>query len=430
MDRKSVNIGVIGCGTVGSSFVKNLILRKEIIKRKTEIEINILKVFDKDKSKIAQFKNISANSPDEIIENKEIDIVVELIGGTDDAYKFVKRAIENRKSIVTANKALLSKFGYELFKKSKEKNVYIGFEASVAGSIPIIKSLKESFLANKINKILGILNGTTNFILSEMYYKEINFNEGVEKAKRLGYAEADPTLDIKGYDTAHKILILAYLISGEFFQLDEISVEGIDKIEPIDIKFASEFGYRIKLLGICKKEDKKIEIRVHPALLPKSHLLSLVEGVNNAIYVEGDLIGKSLFYGEGAGGNAASSSIISDVVDISKKIVHKGFVEENFISDIGLYLKPFEEIETNYYFRFTAIDKPGVLAKISKILGDNNISILSVIQKQDNPEKAVPIIMLTHKAKEKNVKKAIKEIDKLDVIRKPTITIRLEQDIM
>ncbi|MCM8832619.1 MAG: homoserine dehydrogenase [Candidatus Omnitrophica bacterium] len=430
MDKKSVNIGVIGCGTVGSSFIKNLTLKKEIIKRKIGIEINILKVFDKDKSKISQFKDICANSPDEIIENENIDIVVELIGGTDYAYEFVKKAIENKKSVVTANKALLSKYGNVLFKKSKSKNVYIGFEASVAGAIPIIKSLKESFLANKINKILGILNGTTNFILSEMFYKEINFNEGVEKAKKLGYAEADPTLDISGYDTAHKILILAYLISGKLFQIDKIFIEGIDKIEPIDIKFASEFGYRIKLLGICKKEDKKLEIRVHPTLLPKSHLLSLVEGVNNAVYVEGDLIGKSLFYGEGAGGNAASSSVISDVIDISKKIVNKGFVEENFISDNSLYLKPFQEIETNYYFRFTAIDKPGVLAKISKILGNNNISISSVIQKQDNPEKAVPIIMLTHKAKEKNVNKAIKKINQLDVIKKPTVIIRIEQNIM
>ncbi|MFN4226789.1 MAG: homoserine dehydrogenase [Candidatus Ratteibacteria bacterium] len=430
MDRKSVKIGVIGCGTVGSSFIKNLIKKKKIIKDKTGIEINILKVFDKDESKLKQFKNISANSPDEIIENKEIDIVAELIGGTDYAYQYITKAIEKGKSIVTANKALLSKYGEELFKKAKSKNVYIGFEASVAGAIPIIKSLKESFLGNRITKIFGILNGTTNFILSEMYYNEINFNEGVEKAKKLGYAESDPTLDIKGYDTAHKILILTYLISGKFFQIDKIFVEGIDKIEPIDIKFASEFGYRIKLLGICKKEEEKLEIRVHPTLLPKSHLLSLVEGVNNAIYVEGDLIGKSLFYGEGAGGNAASSSVISDVVDISKKILYKSFVEENFESEPSLSLKTFEEIETNYYFRFTAIDKPGVLAKISKILGDNKISISSVIQKQDNPKKAVPIIMLTHKAKEKNVRKAIKEIDKLDVIKNPTIIIRLEKDIM
>ncbi|HOK55821.1 MAG TPA: homoserine dehydrogenase [bacterium] len=430
MKKKSINIGVIGCGTVGSSFIKKLISRKNIIKEKTGIEINILKVFDKDKGKLNQFKDISAESPDEIIENKNIDIVVELIGGTDYAYEFVTKAIKNGKSIVTANKALLSKYGKELFKKAKEKNVYIGFEGSVAGAIPIIKALKESFTGNKITKILGILNGTTNYILSEMYHKGIDFEKGIEEAKKLGYAEADPTLDIKGYDTLHKILILTYITYGELFSAEEIYVEGIDKIQTIDIKFASDFGYRIKLLGVCRKEKNQIEIRVHPALLPKTHLLSLVEGVNNAVYVEGDLIGKSLFYGEGAGGNAATSSVIGDVVDISKKIVSEGFVKENFVSEDIISLKPFEEIETKYYFRFTAIDKPGVLAKIAKILGDNDISILSVIQKQDNPEKAVPIVMLTHKAKEKNVKKAIKEIDKLDVIKNPTVFIRVEEDLM
>ncbi|MCS7180240.1 MAG: homoserine dehydrogenase [bacterium] len=430
MNKKFINIGVIGCGTVGSKFIENLIIRKKFIAEKTGIEINILKVFDKDKEKIIPFKDISAKSPEEIIENKDIDIVVELIGGTDYAYEFVTKSIENRKSVVTANKALLSKYGKELFKKAKEKNVYIGFEGSVAGAIPIIKSLKESFIGNKITKILGILNGTTNFILSEMYYKRINFDEGLEIAKKLGYSEADPTLDIKGYDTGHKILILTYITYGVLLSIDEIFFEGIDKIETLDIHFASELGYRIKLLGICKKEKENIEIHIHPTLLPKTHLLSLVEGVNNAVYVEGDLIGKSLFYGEGAGGKAAASSVISDVVDISRKIVLNGYVEENFINEKKIILKPFDEVETRYYFRFTAIDKPGVLAKIAKILGENNISISSVIQKQDNPQKAVPIIMLTHKAKEKNVKKAISNINKLDVIKSPTIIIRLEENLM
>ncbi|MCM8818334.1 MAG: homoserine dehydrogenase [Candidatus Omnitrophica bacterium] len=430
MSKNIINIGVIGCGTVGSSFIKNLITKKKIIKRKTGIEINISKVFDKDKNKLAQFKKLSVNSANEIIKNRDIDIIVELIGGIDYAYELILKAIEKGKSIVTANKALISKYGEIIFKKASEKNVYIGFEASVAGAIPIIKSLKESFIGNKITKILGILNGTTNFILSEMYYNGTSFNDALSTAKKLGYAEANPILDITGNDTAHKILILSYISSGKLFSIDEISVEGIYGIEPIDINFANELGYRIKLLGISKKENNQIEIRVHPVLLPKSHILSLVEGINNAVYVEGDMIGKSLFYGEGAGGDAASSSVISDVIDISKKIISKQFIEENFISENNLNLKPFDEIETKYYFRFTAIDKPGVLAKISKILGDNNISILSVIQKQDNPKQAVPIIMLTHKAKERNVKKAIKMIDKLEVIKKPTIIIRLEENLM
>jgi len=427
--KKNINLGVIGCGTVGSSFIREFISKKEIIKEKIGIEINIVKVFDKDRNKLKTFKNIAAESPDEIIYDNEIDIVVELIGGTDYAYEFVKKSIENKKSVVTANKALISKYGEEIFNLAKEKNVYIGFEASVAGSIPIIKSLKESFIGNKITKIFGILNGTTNYILSEMFYKKIKFNEALDITKKLGYAEANPKLDICGLDTAHKILILSYICFGNFFSIDKINVEGIEKIEPVDITYADEFGYRIKLLGICKKEGNNIEIRVHPTLLPKNHLLSLVEGVNNAIYVEGDLIGKALFYGEGAGGKAASSSVISDVVDISKKIVSKNYITENFISYEKNYLKPFDEIETKYYFRFTAIDKPGVLAKISKILGDYNISISSVIQKKDNPQKAVPIIMLTHMAKEKNVKKAIEKINTLDVIKKETIMLRVEESL-
>ncbi|MCM8804255.1 MAG: homoserine dehydrogenase [Candidatus Omnitrophica bacterium] len=430
MDKKNINIGVIGCGRVGSSFIKNFIYKRNIIKEKTGIEINISKVFDKDKEKLSKFEKLIAKSPEEIVLNENIDIVVELIGGIDDAYEFISKAIENKKSVVTANKALISKYGEEIFKKAREKKVYIGFEASVAGAIPIIKSLRESFIGNKITKIVGILNGTTNYILSEMYYKEISFEKALIEAKRLGYAEANPELDISGYDTAHKILILSYISFGHLFSIDKITVEGINNIEPIDINFANQLGYRIKLLGISRKEDNHIEIRVHPTLLPKSHILSLVEGVNNAVYVEGDLIGKSLFYGEGAGGDAAGSSVISDVVEISRKIISKNFIEENFIPKRVLNLKPFEEIETKYYFRFTAIDKPGVLAKISKILGDNNISILSVIQKQDNPKKAVPIIMLTHKAKEKNVIKAINLINKLDVIKNPTVIIRLEQELM
>jgi homoserine dehydrogenase len=429
MVKRNINIGVLGCGTVGSSFIREFLFKKDIIREKTGIEINILKVFDKDKNKLRRFKNIAVDGPEKIIRSKEIDIVVELIGGIDYAYEFVKKSIENKKSVVTANKALISKYGQEIFNLAKEKEVYVGFEASVAGAIPIIKSLKESFIGNKITKIFGILNGTTNYILSEMFYKKIKFSEALHMAKKLGYAEANPKLDISGFDTAHKILILSYISFGNLFSINNINVEGIEKIEPIDITYADEFGYRVKLLGICKKEENNIEIRVHPTLLPKNHLLSLVEGVNNAVYVEGDLIGKALFYGEGAGGNAASSSVISDVVDISKKLVLGNYIEEKFLSYETLSLKQFDEIETKYYFRFTAIDKPGVLAKISKILGDNNISISSVIQKKDNPQRAVPIIMLTHKAKEKNAKKAIEQINKLDIIKKETTLFRVEESL-
>jgi len=427
MKTPEIKIGLVGCGTVGTAFLKEIIKKKNEIRKKTGVDITVSKIYDKDKNKKKLLPDKFVSSVDDIITDQKIDVFVELIGGVNPAFEFIKKAIENGKSVVTANKAVISEKGKELIKKAEEKGVHLLFEASVGGAIPVIKVLKESFVGNKIITIMGILNGTTNYILSKMYYEGINYSSALKQAQKNGYAEADPTLDIMGIDTVHKLAILSTLAFNIWIDWKKIKTEGIDKIDIEDIRFADEFGYRIKLLGISKIYGKRIELRVHPVLIPKNHPLSLVEGVYNGIYFQGDMIGRSILYGEGAGSYAAASSVIADVVDVSRRIVNGKKTGDIFYTGKEVEILPFQEVETKYYFRFTAIDKPGVLAKISKILGDNNISIFSVIQKGENPQKAVPIVMLTHKTIEKNVEKAIKKINKLDVIKNPTVVIRVEE---
>ncbi|MDD3726339.1 MAG: homoserine dehydrogenase [Candidatus Ratteibacteria bacterium] len=429
MERKVVNIGVLGCGTVGCAVVMSLLKNRKALREKTGIDFVVSKVCDKDIKKRRLFPSHFTSSPDDIINVPEIDIVVELIGGTGVALDLIKKAIEGGKSVVTANKAAISEKGKEIFRLAEAKDVYIGFEASVAGAIPVIKTIRESFVGNSITKIFGILNGTTNYILTEMFHNSVNFSTALSSAKKLGYAEADPTLDIKGIDTAHKLSILSTLAFNRYIHWKDIYVEGIEKIEPLDITFTSEFGYRIKLLAVAKREgNNNLDIRVHPALLPSSHLLSFVGGVYNAIYLEGDMFGRSLLYGEGAGGPAAASAVISDIVDIGKKLMHKSMSQKTTTSeDKKLKILPMEEIDTRYYFRFTALDRPGVLAGIARVLGNYKISIASVIQKEESPEKAVPILMLTHRAKESSVRDAITEIDHLSFIKSPTVLLRVEE---
>ncbi|HOV21775.1 MAG TPA: homoserine dehydrogenase [bacterium] len=428
MNKDEIKIGLVGCGTVGSAFLKEIIKKKGEIKKKTGLNITLSKIYDKNKKKKSLLPEKFVSSPEDIINDPEIDIFVELIGGISPSYEYVVKAIENKKSVVTANKALISEKGKELFEKSKQANVYIGFEGSVGGAIPVINILKESFIGNKIMTVMGILNGTTNYILTKMYHEGIDYEQALKDAQKNGYAEVNPSLDIKGIDTAHKLAILTTLSFNKWIDWKKIKIEGIDKIEIEDIKFADEFGYRIKLLGISKiNNSKKLELRVHPVLISKGHLLSLVDGVYNAVYFEGDMIGKSLLYGEGAGSYAAASSVISDVIGISKKIVNNNKNADILWTNREIEIQPFQELQSRYYFRFTAIDKPGVLSKISKVLGENNISISSVIQKEENPQKAVPIVMLTHKAIENDVEKAINGINKLTIIKKPTVVIRVEE---
>jgi homoserine dehydrogenase len=421
---KLVKVGVIGFGVVGTGTIKILLNQRELIKKRTGIDIILKKVADKDIERPREInlpKEILTTDAWEIIKDPEIDIVVELVGGTTIAKEFIIEALKNGKHVVTANKALLAEHGNEIFEEALQRGLKIGFEASVGGGIPIIKVMKEGLVANKILAIYGIINGTTNFILTKMTNEGIDFQDALSEAQRLGYAEADPTLDIEGIDSAHKITILASLAYGIPLSFNKVYCEGITKITAQDIAFAREFGYKIKLLAITKILDGEIELRVHPTMVPEDYLISKVDGVFNAIYVEGDSVGETLYYGRGAGSMPTGSSVVADIVDIAKGVntMPPDFSEK-------LYIKPMEEIESMYYFRFTALDRPGVLSKISGVFGEHNISIASVIQKGRSKAGAVPLVILTHKAKEKDVLEALEKIDKLPVVAAKSVFIRVE----
>lgn len=428
MKKDSVKIGVIGSGTVGSCFIRHFTKKRQVLKKKTGIDFYITKVFDRNLHAKKVFSPaLLAKKIEEITKNDDIDIVVELIGGIEPACAFIKESMRNGKSVVTANKALISEKGPALFELAERHKVFIGFEASVASAIPIVKSLQESFIGSDINRFMAILNGTTNYILSQMSLCGGNFSQALTKAQKAGYAESNPVLDIEGMDTAHKLSILCALAFNKSVSWKDIFTEGIKKIDPIDIEFAKDFGYRIKLLAIAKKKGESIELRVHPTFIPENHLLSSVEGVYNAVYIEGDMAGKSLMYGEGAGGNAAASAAIADVIDIGKKLAggqnahFTPLYENNKMSVLNI-----KDIHTRYYFRFTVPDKPGILAMITDVLGKNGISIASVIQKEKSENYAVPIVILTHRAKEEAMVKSIRQIDRLSIIKIPTVAVRVE----
>lgn len=422
---KQIKVGIIGFGTVGTGTIKILINQRELIKKRTGIDLVLKKVADIDIERPREItlpREILTSNAWEIIKDPEIDIVVELIGGKSPAKEFIIEAIKNGKHVVTANKALLAEDGNEIFMEAKKRGLQVGFEASVGGGIPIIKVMKEGLVANKMLAIYGIINGTTNFILTKMTNEGIDFQDALRQAQDLGYAEADPTLDIEGIDSAHKITILASLAYGIPLSFNSVYCEGITTITAQDIAFAREFGYKIKLLAITKILNGEIEIRVHPTMIPEDYLIAKVDGVFNAIYVEGDSVGSTLYYGRGAGSMPTGSAVVADIVDIAKgcSILPLDFSEKYSIM-------PMEEIESMYYFRFMALDRPGVLSKISGVFGEHNISIASVIQKGRSREgDAVPLVILTHKAKEKDVLKALKKIEKLPVVAGESVFIRVE----
>lgn len=427
-----INIGIIGFGTVGTGTAKVLIGNRDIISLRTGFDINLRRIADVDIKRdrgIKLPKGVLTTDAEKILNDTEIDIVVELIGGKRPAKDFILKAIRNKKHVVTANKALLATEGNEIFTEAKKHGVEIGFEASVAGGIPIIKVIREGLIANRIMAVYGIINGTSNYILTKMTDEGIEFSDALKEAQRLGYAEADPTFDIEGIDSAHKLAILASLAYNIPLSFDEIYKEGITRITSQDIEFAGELGYKIKLLAIAKASDGKVELRVHPTMVPKDYLISKVDGVFNAIYVNGDAVGDTLYYGRGAGDMPTGSSIVSDIVDIARNI-KKGATGRipgiGSVKSAGLKIKNIEEIEAMYYFRFSAFDKPGVLSKISGVLGKYNISIASVIQKGRKVGEAVPLIVLAHRAKERDVSKAVAEIDKLPVVADKTLYIRVE----
>ena len=427
---KRMNVGLLGIGTVGGGVFELLKSNMNEIQRKTATDIKIVAVADKDITRAKEIVDASievTDDPFKLVSDKNIDVIVELIGGTTIAKDLVVKAIENKKHVVTANKALLANFGNELFALAKKNNVILAFEASVAGGIPILKSIKEGLAANKIEWVAGIINGTTNFILTQMREKGVTFAQGLSEAQTLGYAEADPTFDIEGIDAAHKLTILAALSFGIPMSFKDVYVEGIKALEQKDIQYAEELGYRIKLLGIAKKRDKGIELRVHPTLIPEERLIANVNGVMNAVVVKGNMIGPTLYYGAGAGGLQTASSVVADLIDISRSsnVPLLGF-EDAEINTIPIY--SIDDAISAYYLRIRVSDKPGVLAEITKLFGDKKISIDAMLQKEPNEQESeADIVLLSHLAVEKDINSVIHSIELMSATIGKVIKIRLEE---
>jgi homoserine dehydrogenase len=432
---KPINVGLLGIGTVGGGTWQVLNRNADEIQRRAGRAIRIACVADKQVEKARAMVKGKARVTDDafgVVRGKDVEIVVELIGGTTVAKDLVLEAIRRGKHVVTANKALLATHGNEIFAAAQKKGVMVAFEGSVAGGIPIIKALREGLAANRIEWIAGIINGTSNFILSEMRDKGLPFAAALKDAQKHGYAEADPTFDIEGVDAAHKLTILAALAFGIPMQFGKCYKEGISKLTREDIAYAEELGYRIKLLGITKRTDKGIELRVHPTLVPARRLIANVEGVMNAILVKGDAVGPTMFYGAGAGSQPTASAVVADLVDVTRlitadpgqRVPHLAFQPDQLSAAPILAM---EQVETSYYLRMRVMDKPGVLADITRILADSRISIDAMVQKEPGEgERRVDIVMLTHRALEKNVNAAMGKIEKLPVVAGKVTRIRLE----
>ena len=433
---KPINVGLIGAGTVGSGTFTVLARNAEEISRRAGRPISITVVADKNLALAKSVTQGACRITDDafsVVNDPEIDIVIELIGGTGIAKELVLKALHNGKHVITANKALLAIHGNEIFAVAQKMRVMVAFEAAVAGGIPIIKAVREGLAANRIEWIAGIINGTTNFILSEMRDKGLSFDTVLKEAQRLGYAESDPTFDIEGVDAAHKITILAAIAFGIPMQFDKAYIEGISKLDATDIKYAEQLGYRIKLLGITKRTAEGVELRVHPTLIPSKRLIANVEGAMNAVLVQGDAVGATLYYGKGAGAEPTASAVIADLVDVTRmhtadpenRVPHLAF-QPNQLADLRIL--SMDEVQTSYYLRMRVQDKPGVLADITRILADEQISIDAVIQKEPGDgEDQTDLIMLTHQTREKRINTAIAKIEALKVITGKVIRIRLEE---
>jgi len=434
---KGINVGLIGWGTVGSGVVKILQENGPLIERRLGSKIALKRIADIDletERAVKVSRDVLTERAEEVIEDPEIDIVLELIGGEEPARSYILEAFRRGKHVVTANKALLATHLDELCRVAQQCNVDLNFEAAVGGGIPIIRVLKEGFVAERIETIFGILNGTSNYILSTMSNEGGEFTEVLRQAQAKGYAEVDPRLDIEGIDAAHKLAILIKLAFGAKIPFEDIFIEGISDITPLDIQFGREFGYKIKLLAIAKTDGETIEARVHPTMLSSDHLLSTVDGVFNAIFLKGNAVGETLFFGQGAGMMPTGSAVVGDLIELSRNILkgtrgrvpilsfQRADVKEMKVKDI-------EDIVRPYYMRFSALDRPGVLSKISGVLGKNDISIASVIQKGRGVSEAVPVVIMTHEARERNVRRALREIDEMDVILDRTTLIRVEDEL-
>lgn len=442
----SIDVGIIGFGTVGTGVLRVLERNAPWIERRLGASLRVTRIADLDISRdrgVALEPGVLTTKAEAILDDPRIAVVVELIGGLEPARTYILRSMERGKQVVTANKALLALHGEELYEAARVHKVSLGFEASVGGGIPIIRALREGLVANRIGAIYGIINGTSNYILSEMTHAGKGFEEVLREAQAHGYAEADPALDVGGGDSAHKLAILASLAFGSPVDLGAVHTEGITRLTPLDIAFAKEFGYRIKLLAIAKLNEEpegdapprspsgSIEARVHPTMLPEDNLLSTVDGVYNAICVVGNMVGTQMFYGRGAGDLPTGSAVVSDLMEIARDL-RSGSIGRVPVAAFGaearraLPVRKMEVITSRYYLRFTAQDKPGVLSKIAGILGAHQISIESVIQKGRGYGEAVPVVMMSHESQEQNVRLALEEIDRSPVVTEPTVLIRVE----
>jgi homoserine dehydrogenase len=404
----------------------------ELMAARTGIRLEIARIADIDLKRERDVQvdpALLTTDAREILQDDSLDIVVELIGGIHPAREYVLTALRKGKHVVTANKALLSEHGREIFETAREHGVDVLYEGSVAGCIPVIKSLRESLVANNILSIDGIVNGTCNYVLTRMQQDRMSFSGALDEAKGKGYAEADPSFDVNGTDSAQKLAILASLASDSWVEVDNIYVEGIANITQKDIAYASELGYVVKLLAIAKFGSDWVQARVHPALMPRDHPLADVWGVHNAVYIVGDYAGEIMLYGAGAGERPASSAVVGDIMEISRNIksAAKKRISSLPVAAAPKRQVPINEIEARYYLRFTVIDKPGVLAQITTVLGANEISISAVTQKERHPKNAVPVVVMTHAAKEESVQAALKTVDSLDVVKDRTVMIRIEE---
>ncbi len=430
---KKIRIGLIGLGTVGIGLVKALKAGGPLLKNRLGIDLELCMVAEKDWRRkrdvnIPSSKRVTEASA--ILSDPSIDVVVELIGGCGDAKRYVIDALKKGKHVVTANKALLAEHGKEIFELAQKRRADLYYEASVCGGIPIIKALREGLASNRIHSIFGIVNGTCNYILSRMTDSGIEFDEALREAQARGYAEADPSLDINGVDSAHKLAILATLASGSWVPFKSVYVEGISHICPLDIGYAKEFDYSIKLLAIFKEINARIEARVHPTLIPRSHLLSSVGGAYNAVCLKAEPAGEIVLYGSGAGQKPTSSAVLSDIIDIALNIVNGSCGRVPAVAaHAKKEVKQMAEVEAQYYLRFSVIDRPGVLAGITGILGKLQISIASVLQTERKAGGVVPVVVMTHRAREKNIRSALAHIDRLPYVKARTVLIRVEEGV-
>ncbi|MBV8645859.1 homoserine dehydrogenase [Paludibacterium sp.] len=432
---KPINIGLMGVGTVGGGTATVLKRNAEEISRRAGRRIRLFMAANRDTQRAREHVGpevIVVDDAFQIVNHPEVDIVVELIGGTSIARELVFKAIDNGKHVVTANKKLIAEHGNEIFARAQEKGVIVAFEAAVAGGVPIIKALRESLAANRIEWIAGIINGTANYILTEMREKGASFADALADAQRLGYAEADPTFDIEGHDAGHKLTIMASIAFGIPMQFSKCYLEGISQLSSKDISYAEELGYRVKLLGLTRRTDEGIELRVHPTLIPESRLIANVNGVKNAVLVNCDAAGPTLYYGAGAGALPTASAVVADIVDVTRLLAadpehHVPLMAFQPDQLHDLPILPIDEVVSSYYLRIQAIDRAGVLANITRILAEDAISIEAVIQKGSSHDGAAEVVILTHRVKEKHVNHAIAEIEALDSIDGAVVRLRMEE---